>query len=556
MLLSGEAGIGKTRLAAEVLGAADGGALFLRGAAAPGSSPFGPVVAALRRAFLRAEPEGLAACGGRCGRTSRCCFPSSVTRQPTDDRATLFEAIRWAGTRRRRRTRRRRDPARRPAVGADEAALELLAVLAPALQDMPLLIVAAYRSDEIPRAHRLRWLRNDLRRRNCLCEITLPPLGLEETTALAESVLGVGPIEWPGRAPCTSAPPASRSSSRSWPRRWRRAAGCEPGDQGIQLALDGDVPLPQTIRDAALLRAADLSPEARATAEAAAVVGSSFDLALVAELGGEAGLDELLGGRPARSRCEPGRAAFRHPLARDAIYEDIPWLRRRTLHRTVAERGQRRHAEVAAHWLAAGDGARALDSLIRAVDERAAVHAYRDAARLSRQALDRWPEGERAAERIGVLERHARFAELSGELNDAARAQREVVAARRSEGTGRALADAQRRLATIYELQGDRDRALAARQRGGRRLRRQRPPRRRRGGAPGGRGLPAQRRPLRRCACELTARAAEDAARAERIDLRARILGLQGVTRVKGGELRRRGRGRSGLAFRWRSSTG
>ena len=62
-----------------------------------------------------------------------------------------------------------------------------------------------------------------------------------------------------------------------------------------------------------------------------------------------------------------------------------------------------------------------------------------------------------------MLERHARFAELSGELAEAARAQREVVAVRRSEGPGRALADAERALAAIYELQGDRGRALAAR---------------------------------------------------------------------------------------------
>ena len=42
--------------------------------------------------------------------------------------------------------------------------------------------------------------------------------------------------------------------------------------------------------------------------------------------------------RPASTSCSPGglivehergRAAFRHPLARDAIYEDVPWLRRR-----------------------------------------------------------------------------------------------------------------------------------------------------------------------------------------------------------------------------------
>ena len=100
---------------------------------------------------------------------------------------------------------------------------------------------------------------------------------------------------------------------------------------------------------------------------------------------------------------------------------------------------------------------------MRAVEELSSVHAYRDAARLGRQALDMWPQGERGAERIALLERHARFAELSGELAEATRAQREVVAARRSEGAGRALADAERRLAAIYELQGDRERALTAR---------------------------------------------------------------------------------------------
>ena len=75
------------------------------------------------------------------------------------------------------------------------------------------------------------------------------------------------------------------------------------------------------------------------------------------------------------------------------------------------------------------------------------MHAYRDAARLGRQALDLWPEGERGAERIAALERHARYAELAGDLGEAARAQREVVAARRAEGAGRALADAERRIA-------------------------------------------------------------------------------------------------------------
>ena len=267
------------------------------------------------------------------------------------------------------------------------------------------------------------------------------------------------------------------------------------------------------------------------------MAGARFDVELVAALGCEAGFDELLAAGLI-VELEPGRAAFRHPLARDAIYEDIPWLRRRTLHRDLAATLEARggvQAVVAEHWLAARDQSRALDSLVRAVDEVSAVHAYRDAARLGRRALDLWPEGERGAERIAVLERHARFAELSGELAEAARAQREVVQARRSEGAGRALADAERRLAAIYELQGDRERALVAR--------------RVAADAYAANGLPGEAAAERLVAAgylqsagnyadavALTRSAAEEAGRAERTDLRARALGLEGVARVKGGE--------------------
>ena len=62
-----------------------------------------------------------------------------------------------------------------------------------------------------------------------------------------------------------------------------------------------------------------------------------------------------------------------------------------------------------------------------------------------------------------ALEQHAHCAELAGDVAEAARAQRDVVAARRASGPGRALADAERRMASIYDLQGDRERALAAR---------------------------------------------------------------------------------------------
>ena len=177
---------------------------------------------------------------------------------------------------------------------------------------------------------------------------------------------------------------------------FREAGRLTAGADGLELALDGDVPLPGTVRDAVLVRVAPLSDTGRAAAEAAAVAGTRMDLAVVAGLAGEAGVAELLSSGLLVETADGG-AAFRHPLVRDAVYDDVPWLRRRALHRALAEELGRSGAdagEVAGHWLAARDSGRALEALRQAIADRTAVHAYRDATRLGRQALEIWPEGE------------------------------------------------------------------------------------------------------------------------------------------------------------------
>ena len=130
------------------------------------------------------------------------------------DRATLFEAIRCGLA---------TVVAERPAVvllddlqWSDDATLELLAALAPSLRELPMLVLGAYRSDEIPRAHQLRRLRNDLRRNSSLCELTLEPLDARGTAELAESVLGDRPSERLARR-CTTVRAGSPSSSKSSP---------------------------------------------------------------------------------------------------------------------------------------------------------------------------------------------------------------------------------------------------------------------------------------------------------------------------------------------------
>jgi len=530
VLLGGDAGVGKTRLAEEVANAAD--ASFLRGAASPSSPPYCAVVAALRR-HLQKAPDGLAGCGPLRGHLA-LLLPELGDAVPESDRATLFEAIRCALA---------TIAARRPALvllddlqWSDDATLELLAALAAPLRDLPVLVIAAYRADEIPRGHPVRRLRTELRRDRVLRELVLDPLSPREATELAERVLGerVAPALARALYDRTQGVPFFVEELSGALRSGGRLQG---GPAGLEPAGDGDVPLPETIRDAVLLRVARLSPEARATAEAAAVAGPRFELALIDALGCASGLEELMAGGLIVER-DAGRAAFRHPLARDALYEDIPWLRRRSLHRALAEALEgrpRASSQVAAHWLAAREPERALDALLRAIGELVAVHAYRDAARAGRHALELWPDGERGAERLDLLERHARCAELAGDLADATRALREVAVARRTHGLGRALGDAERRLAGIYELQGDRERALASR--------------RVAANAFAADGLPGEAAADRLVAAaflqsagkhseavELAGRAVDEAARADRTDLRARALALQGVARAKRGE--------------------
>ena len=76
---------------------------------------------------------------------------------------------------------------------ADEASLDLLAALADAADGLPVALVGCYRSDELPRGHRLRAVRALLRRNHRLAEIELGPLGDDDVTAMLTGLWGTVP---------------------------------------------------------------------------------------------------------------------------------------------------------------------------------------------------------------------------------------------------------------------------------------------------------------------------------------------------------------------------
>jgi DNA-binding CsgD family transcriptional regulator len=531
LLLSGEAGVGKTRLAEEA--AAASSALVLRGAASSSAvAPYGPVAAVLRE-YARLRSDGFEGCGALRSHLA-LLLPELGEQAAASDRATIFEAVRcgfeqvasdghvvvilddlqWS----------------------DQATLELLAGLAQAVKELPVLVLGAYRSDGLPRDHRLRWLRNELRRSRSLDELALDALDAGATGRLLAELLGDTPS--PGLVR------ALHDRTQGVPffveelaRALAVSGRLEAGARGLELGADGDVPAPDTVRDAVLMIAATLSAEARAAAEAAAVAGPSFDLALVGQLASEEGVAELLHHGVIHEQGG-GRGGFRHALSREAFYDDVPWLRRRALHRRLAEALEAAGAhsmEIATHWLGARDAERAREALVLAARESEAVYAYRDAARAGRQALELWPGGEETGVRVDVLERYARCAELAGEPAEAVKAWRELSALRSAAGDGLAFAGAQRRLAAVQQLKGDPEAAFAARRVAVEAfLAADRPA----DAAVERLAMANHRRHGAKFAdaVELARAAGEDASRAGREDLRARALGLEGVALAKGGD--------------------
>src|SRR5574341_728428 len=170
LLLAGEAGVGKTRLATEAL--SQSSLLVLQSSLQESPPPYAPIVAALR-AYLHAVPNGLSDCGPLSAYLS-LLLPELGPAPVGGDRATLVEAIRGAlgAIARRQPTVVFLDDLQ----WADNATLELLPALVGSINQCSLLVLGAYRSDEIPRGHPLRRLRAELRRQGQLREITVEPL--------------------------------------------------------------------------------------------------------------------------------------------------------------------------------------------------------------------------------------------------------------------------------------------------------------------------------------------------------------------------------------------
>ncbi len=377
LLLTGEAGIGKTSLARALADrAAAAGAVVRSGACWESEHlpPFTPWLDVLRRPGDDACAAAGAQLEGTDGRDARDA--SDALRARGRRFADVVDALRACAL-------------DRPQVvvlddlhWADRESSELLVAVAAHVATMRVLMIGTYRDDELPEQGGLASVGGNADR------IALPGLDDDAVAAVLESVLG---------RPATAGERAAV----------QRQTGGNPlfVTQVARLLDSGSSSLPTGVRDVLARRLARTSTSCDRVLGAASVLGVEFDQSLVETMIGASAANELDEAAAARlvtpSEGWPGRWRFVHALVQATRYERLASHERAAWHcQAVAALRPRSgiSPSTLAHHAARGDFAPddplPASLLIAAGDEALARLAWADALASLEQAMHLAPPGD------------------------------------------------------------------------------------------------------------------------------------------------------------------
>jgi class 3 adenylate cyclase len=388
MLVSGEAGIGKSALVRRFAERHVADARFLLGACDPLLTPraLGPLHDIARQT------------GGRLAALLTAGSP----------REELFAAL-----------QDELDQRTRPQVmmvedahWADEATLDLLVLLGRRLERTPAMLIVTYRDDELAAGHPLLMVLTSLPR-EAVRRLPLQPLSERATAELARQA-------------------------------GRPAAGVRALTGGNPLLVTevlaaGEPGVPTTVRDLVLTRVARLPADAQEVLRLVAVVPTRTELWLLEETLGPEPMAVELCAESGLLVIEGEAVGFRHELLRQAVEGSLSAPGRRDLHRRVlrvlsgAERPGVDIARLVHHARAADDSDAVLRYAPVAARRAAAVDAHREAVGHYRAAL---PHADRLspAARADLLEGFSVEAYLSGLSGEAVSARKVAVSIREAEG--------------------------------------------------------------------------------------------------------------------------
>jgi DNA-binding CsgD family transcriptional regulator/tetratricopeptide (TPR) repeat protein len=428
VLVSGEAGVGKSRLLDAALEQAgqDGVQVLTGGCIELGGEglPFVPLVEALRTLTLTTPADELDRLLGPARRELARLLPElapDLDASPPvgGSTAQLFELVLGVLGRLGRS---------RPLVlviedlhWADRSTLDLVAFLVRALRNIRVLLVLTYRSDEVDRRSPLRPLLSSWERLRGVERLHLDRFARAEVAAQVTAILG------------TTAKPALVDQIFD-----RSEGNAFFVEELVRTVRDGasEHELPPSLRDVLLTRAERLSEPAQRLLRTAAVAGRWVPERLLAVVAAVSPTELYEALREAVDASllvvdRTGRGySFRHALTRDAVYEDLLPGERAELHTAYAETLDRDPglgggdgsvaATLAVHWYAAHDLPRALSASVRAGRQAMAAFAPSEARRHLERALEVWrsvPDAEEWAgtDQVEVLQLAARAAYNAGD---------------------------------------------------------------------------------------------------------------------------------------------
>jgi DNA-binding SARP family transcriptional activator len=402
VIVGGEAGIGKTRLAAELARAVhDDGALVLYGRCDEGLAvPYQPFVEALRPAArvigldrLRAELGPQAPNLARLWPELEALGePPHV--DPETDRYRLFEAVNalLEAAARERPTLLVLDDLQ----WAAQPTLLMLRHLIRSERPLGAFVLGTRRTTELAPDHQLGHLLADLQRDMSVASVPIRGLDERAIAALLEAAAGHTLDERAGEL--VRVLQAETAGNPFFIRELlahlvESRAVYRAGERWTTDLPPGRLALPEGLRQVIRQRVARLSKPARRALGVAAVAGPGFSLALLERVLGEPselldGLDEAIAAG-VLTESGPGEYAFAHALVRQTIYEQHSAARRMRLHRRLGEAlealpGADAHVEVLAyhfaHAAADGQAAKAASYAVSAGERATARVAYEDAA--------------------------------------------------------------------------------------------------------------------------------------------------------------------------------
>jgi predicted ATPase/DNA-binding CsgD family transcriptional regulator len=288
---------------------------------------------------------------------------------------------------------------------ADEATLDLIKFLGRRIPRLTVLFIVTYRDDELRPDHPLWSVVGDLPGK-VVTRLRLVPLSEQSVTHLAQQ--------------------AHRSAEQLY-----AITGGNPFFVTEVLASDSPG-VPMTVRDAVLARVARLSPAARALLELASVVPTRAERWLLEGILGSAvpALEECL--TSGMLSLDQTVVAFRHELARLAVESTLSPLRRQALHAQVLQallshvEDTSQASRLVHHATGAHDEALVVRYAPLAAQQASAQGAHREAAAQYATAL-RYADQFPPEHQVAFLEGRAHECYLTGQMEEALQARQAAL---------------------------------------------------------------------------------------------------------------------------------